>query len=355
MNCLSSIITRFPKKIQPWILSLNDDNIIHIMNNVNDIIEGGKFCTVETSSIIGLQGELQVEELLNKRYKVLNTSKKGKCGDFLIDIGCNILVEVKKYSKTVPSVEIEKFQRDIDGHSSIDGAIMISLSSKIVGKSKTIEISEHSTLNGKIPVIYLCLHGISTPEDLVYSCMDMFNCWNKCRTTIIDIPDKIEYIIDKINMSTDHLSNCRITISETQDIMNKQLNKIMQNVITSEVNIKEYICQFSNICIQENNSKNKSLNEHEIVDILEPDIKDILLLILGNNKIIINDNIIKCGNIVIKIGKNGNVLKVSMDVSNRLGGLPSITPIGPWSYTGKILTLQLKQNVQLIISLLLIG
>jgi hypothetical protein len=286
-----------------------------------------------------------VEEILKKKYSVINTAKKGKVGDFMINIGCNILVEVKKYSRPVPSNEIDKFVRDIESNSSIDGAIMISLSSKITGKSNSIELQTHTTIHGEIPTIYLNLSTCSCPEMIIYSCMDMFNCWTKYKNKDVTISDKIITIIDKINRNIDHLSQCRLIIHETQNHINKQFSKLLQAVMTAEIQIKESINNLKSMCSVEE-IEYSSLDFSKIK--IDDEYKNMVQTIIKTNNAVMYDNIIKCGNVTFKIGKTGKILKTEI-YTNELSEYPQ----GAWSFNGKTLVLQLNElNLPIIEKLL---
>lgn len=246
-NCLLSILHKFPKHKQEWISTLSDESIVNIFLMLSSVHVTEK--TMQQSSVIGINGETQIEEILKHYYKVQNTSKTGKCGDLIIDIGdCKVLVEVKKYSKTVPSTELEKFYRDIDANSSISSAIIISLTSKIVGKSRSIEISEHSTIHGKLPVIYLSLKGIDNPQIIIKTCMDMLRCFNQHRVKTINIYEKSAIAIEKINSQLDQLSLVRVLIDETHVMINKQMNKLTHNVMSAEINIKQHVNELFAMC-----------------------------------------------------------------------------------------------------------
>ena len=122
---MDTIIELMPPSLRSWAEHLSDDSIAHILTVVGSaslILNENKEDkkdepVVMASADIGLAGEREVEEILQERYRILNTAKSGKCGDFVITVnGIRILIEVKKYSKTVPSLEIDKFYRDIDSN-----------------------------------------------------------------------------------------------------------------------------------------------------------------------------------------------------------------------------------------------
>ena len=73
----------------------------------------------------------------------------------------SLLIDVKNYKTTVPSKEIEKFYRDIKLNSNINGGVLLSLQSKIVGFSKIIEFQDFSSDHGIIPVVFM---RSKTPE-----------------------------------------------------------------------------------------------------------------------------------------------------------------------------------------------
>lgn len=244
-NCLSSIIHKFPKNTREWASTLSDDSIITMLNTIKSVSDiKMERCEekIENSAKIGLSGEAFVESILKQHFKVINSAKQGKRGDLIVMTGMSrILSEVKNYSRTVPSTELEKFYRDIDSNASISGAIMISLSSKIVGKRRYIELEEYQATHGKISIIYLSLKDIETKDLLIASCVDMLNCFNSYKIKTISSKEKITRAVEKINSQLDNLSIIRTLINETNLMLNKQFGKMTNAVISAEVHIKQYI------------------------------------------------------------------------------------------------------------------
>ena len=346
VNCLHKLLNEFPPDVKAWVSSLTDSEIVKLINHIGHMPNVLHQPAEQTSAVIGLIGEKEVENILTKKYTVSNTAKKGKSGDLLVDTGgCLILVEVKKYTKSVPNTEIDKFYRDIEANASLAGGIMISLSSKIVGKTKTMELESYSTIHGKLPLIFISLKQGGCPESVIDSCIEMISYWSKHRSKIINVSDNISNAIDKINNNIDHLSQCRNLIYETQNIVNKQFSKLTQGIMAAEIQIKDSFNTLKSLCTVED-IEYKTLDLSSVL--IEESHKNMIQTVIYKKNAIIHNNIIKCQNITFKLGKTGKVLKVSIETENM-----SKIPVGVWSYTNKILNMPLNDhNLNIVESLM---
>ena len=363
---MESIIKLIPPNLQAWAHDLSDENIARILtvvgsassilnkdNRTND--EEKNEPVVMSSADIGLRGEQEVEEILQERYRILNTAKSGKCGDFVINVnGVRILIEVKKYSKTVPSIEVEKFYRDIDSNSSINGAIMISLTSRIVGISRTVEHT-HQCINGdNIPVIFLSLRDIDpvVAKTCVCSAVDILLAEIDSKNKYIDIGENIANVVDGIDRNLDFLSQCRLMIHETQSMFNKQLGKLMQQVLSAEINIKNSIIQLkAKVDIVELEKVPVKDLISELKPTLDTDKYNLLLKLLDGHRIVVS----KTGDMIqtddksfsIKVTKSNIKVIIPMNLNK------TINIDGSWAYSNKSLTIELtEKTLQTIIGLL---
>lgn len=97
-----------------------------------------------SSSMKGSHGETNFMELIHKHTSwrnVEDTSKTAHSGDMRCNIGevCT-LIEVKNYSKEVPTKEIVKFLRDMEENPTIPYGIFASLTTGITGKREDISM-----------------------------------------------------------------------------------------------------------------------------------------------------------------------------------------------------------------------
>lgn len=354
-----NFIKYIPDDLHEWALTLSENDIAFILTKVG--YASTSLLSVEkkekASAKIGLSGEKEVQDILQERYRLLNTAKSGKCGDFVITVnGIRILIEVKKYSKTVPGIEIDKFYRDIDSNTSIGGALMISLTSCIVGISKSIEHT-HQYVNGnKVPVVFLSLKDIpdQVAKECVCSAVDMLLCEVDSKYKCIDIDDDIVNAVNNIDQNLDYLSQCRLIIHETQSMFNKQLGKLLQQVLSAEINIKKSIDILkAKVDIVHVNDKDNDEAIKDIIASFDLSTSDHNMIYsvmeyMGNMVTTTKNSIInKDKTITIKFTKS----TIQVSIACKLNDTLSIG--GPWSYNGKVLTILLtEQTLQTILSLI---
>jgi hypothetical protein len=361
---MNSIIKHIPENLQGWAEKLTETDVANILTIVGSaslslIAEKSIILPVLASANIGLAGEQEVQNILQERYRILNTAKSGKCGDFVITVnGTRILVEVKKYSKTVPSIEIEKFYRDIDSNSSISGAIMISLTSKIVGITRSMEYT-HQYVNGyTVPVIFLSMKDIYDPligKECICSAVDILLTETESSNKCINIGESITHAINDIDQNLDFLSQCRLMIHETQTMFNKQLGKLMQQVLSAEINIKNSIKVLKSKVDVVGLDEIKCSIADALSDLkisLDTDKHNMLLKLLEGKTVSISKtkNIIQTSDKKISVKVTASTLNVSIIINLS----KSVDIDGEWSYNGKILTIELtEKTLQTIIDLII--
>jgi hypothetical protein len=305
--------------------------------------------STSASAVIGLTGEQEVFDLLSSKYEILNTAKTGKCADFIIVVGgVRILIEVKKYSKTIPSLEVAKFKRDIEANASQSAAIMISLTSKIVGMGNSAVTYEHHNVTGRdVPVAYLNLTGqpTSLSKNTICAIVDVLMADIKSRASYIDVADSILATINTIGVNLDCLSQCRLVVNETQSIMNKQFGKISQQIITAEVCIRNAV-----LCLKD------KVDVHELLDCadakcvrtvastagLSPEMTNIVLLLVEHVKepLSVSKTTLVTEDKKLSIAMKKTSVKVSVVMSME----KTITCHGKWTYNGKSITISLAPD-----------
>jgi hypothetical protein len=359
---MDSIIKIMPDCLRVWAEHLTTEDIARILTIVGSASTVETKCdlpeTVLASANIGLVGEQEVQQILQERYRILNTAKSGKCGDFVITVnGTRILVEVKKYSKTVPSLEIEKFYRDIDSNSSIGGAIMISLTSKIVGFNRSMEYT-HQYVNGNtVPVIFLSMREIGDPsvaKECICSAVDILLAEVESKNKYVNIEESIVCAVNEIDQNLDFLSQCRLMIHETQAMFNKQLGKLMQQVLSAEINIKNSIKTLKSkvdvVGLEETKCSIADTLSNLKVN-LDTDKYNMMLKLLDGRTVAVSKtkDIIQTGDKKMTVKVTASTIKVSIVMT--MSG--SIEIDGDWTYNGKILTIELtEKTLQTIINLL---
>jgi hypothetical protein len=225
------------------------------------------------SSDVGKLGESLFEEICQKlpiNYKIVNTSKSGHTGDFVIEFNkeCKLyrcLVDIKTYKSTVPKKEIDKFVNDMI-YGSYDSGLMISYKSKFVGISNSIYIDDRTLPYGKVPIMFLS----NLSETLITQCIEVL-----CTKMSVEIDSKtnltqIENSISFINTALCQSSTVRRLLSDLQTNTSNQIQRCQEQLIGCEVHVKQAIRQMKKEVIRLNgqgsasNTYEQSYNYPEI-------------------------------------------------------------------------------------------
>jgi hypothetical protein len=320
---------------------------------------------ITSAAKIGLEGEREVEEIMS-RYQILNTAKSGKCADLIIVVeGIKILIEVKKYKSSVPSAEVEKFYRDIEANVTVDAGMMVSLTSRITGYHSSI-----NRITGKsVPIILNCLHSMdkNTWTDVLHASVEVLCAEVTGKRSYVDIGDKITLAVADITSSVDLISQCRNTVHETNNVISKQMNHLMKNILEAEISIKTSIKMIQGQ-IQEQKVKPCTIDYSKIPIKYQNLLKVVISnLMLKNVSILANDKytLIVAKHISCNTPKNSNCATIKLYKSKAvcifdialheaytyISKLPS-----GWngvSYSKKILSIDLEpQSLQIIIELI---
>lgn len=356
----ASVIDRVAPPLKRWAAGLTAGDVASILSIVG---AAAPFAAVGTppqddgpsrfagpSACIGIQGEEEVQIILQERYKSTNTAKSGKCGDFVVTSagGVRVLVEVKKYSKTVPGTEVEKFYRDIDANGSIRGGVMISLTSQVVGVNRALDHSYQVVNGGRVPIVFLSLQGVGAApiaRECVYAAIDIVLAGVASSDSFVEIGEGIAATVDDIDRNLDYLSQSRLVIHETQAMFNKQLGKLLQQVIAAEINIKNSIRALrANIAVEVVAPANDSvaaLREVAAVFGLDPArerLLDVVVAAMGGVRVVKDIVAAVSGRASVKVAKT--VMRVTV-----LLAMERLTPMSEqWSYDGERLTVVLTER-----------
>jgi hypothetical protein len=203
--------------------------------------------TFGPAALIGQSGEQYVEKIYSENYEVDNTAKQGRAGDLLIrrkhhvpdPVETSLLIEVKKYTSSVPSAEVEKFYRDLTANSSIQGGVFISLQTKISGIPKPFHFTRSPSSQPVVFVQSMDPAVLELAAELVWAHIDS--------RSMID-----EQIYNKLSRKLTTLSDCisqlsmaRTFVTETRATMNKSLDRVYESIFTSEMQMQEAISGIS--------------------------------------------------------------------------------------------------------------
>ena len=337
------ILDQLPQDVSTWLSSLSQSEVVGIFSNAYGLLTDVK----KSSADIGISGERLVYGILTKRYTVSCTGKTSNTGDFIVIIdGMRFIIEVKKYSKSVPSAEIDKLYRDMECSTSVQGGVMISLTSRITSINKTMDHT-HQLINGHMtPVIFLTTYDISEVKNIeacIYAAIDILVAECKSKQRCIDIEGDISDTVYDISQHVDNLSRSRNIISETQSIINKQLMKLSLCITTAEVNIKNSINTLQSKIreTQVSHVDNKTI----INDLKIKDAKKITLLrrvVEGISMLSDSKNTLRSENkkLTIKIKTTSITVNIAMNID--ISAMPPLN--GEWTYSRKILGVELTEN-----------
>jgi len=201
----------------------------------------------KTAALIGQTGEQIVRDIYEKKYIVENVSKQGKTGDMWIKrpvtpehpIQHQILIEVKNYTSPVGTQEVDKFYRDLSANSSIVGGVFISLNTPITGFQNNF----HFTYRGDTPVVFISFtHFDKNANEIIMLAADLLWAFVDSRCIVDDqIFQKLSNKLTKLSDCLNNLSMCRTHITETRTILDKQMNKIYENVLSGEMQMRQII------------------------------------------------------------------------------------------------------------------
>jgi hypothetical protein len=218
----------------------------------------------QAPATLGIQGEDFLEHVLDTLdYETSNVAKKGKKGDFIITDGrSRVLVDVKNYSSTVPSAEIDKLIRDIEVNGSINGGMMISLGSNIAGRGR-FSIEEIIVSNRKVPVMYVRTNVEALIKE--YTRFMFHIASTKRKLMDIDGVDLMRQRLAEIADQMDAMSAASQCIQSTKATVAHALDKATMSIMLCENRVRD--------CI---NSIRSVIEEHHVEEKEEATLADVL-------------------------------------------------------------------------------
>jgi hypothetical protein len=250
-NCSKTIIdpnsSMFDKlrgnidKTMVGIESRISDNLINVKTSIDKLTESGN-----KSVLKGGMGERLIERIVKYNfpdYTIVNTSKETGSGDYMLNLpsGDAILFEIKNYKSPIPKKEIDKFKRDLTktGHKI---GIFISLYSGIVGK-KRFYIENY---NEKQKIIYIPCAGIDGIS-ITWSILLAKECLKLQMPPMSINRGKICELYDNFEGIYKNFCQLRYIISESKEVIEKQLSKLHQKTMELDIDIYKTLKHCSNI------------------------------------------------------------------------------------------------------------
>ena len=228
-----------------WIESLDVADLSAVLKTCSklpNMFQAVKYA--DSSAAIGKQGEKTFEQVcknLPSNYKVVNTTKSGKQGDFIISYKANnkiynCLVDVKNYKSTIPKKEVDKFYLDIES-GNYDAGLIISLGSKFVGIESAINIESHVFTYAELPCMFLSQIDIN----LIPNCIELLflriSSLEEKNASYCQITNTINYINSAVGTSV----MTRRLLEELTTQIHGTIHKCQENLLSMEIKIKQSI------------------------------------------------------------------------------------------------------------------
>ena len=195
------------------------------------------------SAVIGQHGEDYVLNILN--YDVDVTAKKAFSTDLVINSRYGIImIEVKNYTRTVPTKEIEKFRRDVSVNKNIIGGIFISIGSAITSKGL---ISFENLWTDQPLLIYLA----TDDKDIINDSVRLVENYVDKQMTKNLKKERLYTIFSAISDHNNQLLLATKLIAETKIVIIKNLDNVQQLVNTTEMNIRRLLRESSTVLLEQ--------------------------------------------------------------------------------------------------------
>ncbi len=217
-----------------WLDTLTNDELAGVLTKA--------YNTSNTvgSAEIGQRGEFRFElacRNLPINYKVVNTAMLGKQGDFIITFTdkkiYTCLVDIKNYRSTVPKNTIDKFMLDLEG-GNYDCGLLISVQSRIVGMTESINIVDKTLLTSNIPVMFVS----KLPDNILLTCIELL-----FKRVTINTSIQVDRSLVHINAALHQSANVRRLLTELNKTINSQLIDAQNMLMSMEIQTKQLLSQ----------------------------------------------------------------------------------------------------------------
>jgi len=236
------------------------------------------------SSVKGKVGEQEFDTLVSEYTSwgpLINTSKQSHATDRSCTIrNCETLIEIKKYSNTVPTKEVEKFYRDMEQHQNVPYGMFISLHSDICGKKSNGFFQIAWTPRSQLLVFVNSFYS-HTPEDILtfLDCCadiarDMYTLVQKSSDPSdisIQLQSRIEqgkiYIEKEIKRCSEFLCMIQNDKKHLTDVLQKQYTNYKYQIEQSKVALQSTLSILLDTC---NSPSEESIGPVDEVPTLVP-------------------------------------------------------------------------------------
>lgn len=228
------------------------------------------------SAAVGKKYELQLEEILMSKFQVINSTQIPHSGDFIVTSRefptHKIMVEAKKYTRAVPSSELQKFYSDLEKNTEIHSALFVSAGS-IGGIESSVHVTVYMCGLRRIPVIFLS--NIDHMADIILGSIDMlFECMraeknNPSMEALLEQTHEIWHELSHIHSACNELSRTRaLTIQAKQNLV-KQLDTVGDSLWHIESTFSKSLNQIRQILVSLNPDTNPCGDTYSISNVVD--------------------------------------------------------------------------------------
>jgi hypothetical protein len=214
-------------------------NISGLTGDFSDIVDYGLDNRHRPQPAIrGQIGEDYVESVLKRHFAVENVSRSPKSGDLSVMlVGHKIVVEVKNYANSVPTIGVEKFRRDLCT-TAASGGVFISLQSPIMRVTNDFTVLYEPVDERIIPCAYLVgnsENAIIVAVNMIISLIESHDYINstirECGTATTAAYDLVE--------KTGQLARVRQQMQIASAGFTDQITKSMSSIASAENGLRE--------------------------------------------------------------------------------------------------------------------
>lgn len=254
-----NVVDLLDMRTREWVMNLNPVDLSIILQSVYRIpgvmhslrsMTASPVAEAQCAAEIGKQGEVtfaKICQALPENYQVVNTAKQGKAGDFIIyytdgRIKKSCLVDIKKYTTTVPKKELDKFYEDLT-FGCYDAGLIISYTTKFSGIHDNIFMEQKDLSYGKIPIMYLA----NIPDDFIMHAIKIIMMKTIVSADREISSTKLESMLNYINSALAQSSMTRRTLSDLNNSVSSTIQKCQEQLVSLEIQVKRTINEISGL------------------------------------------------------------------------------------------------------------
>jgi hypothetical protein len=197
--------------------------------------------------------------VLSRKYAVRNNSKTARAGDLQLYIDdVKVLVEVKNYTRVVPSAELEKFTRDMSS-GLYYGGVFISLNTEIVGQRRGLYYEQcGDTL---LPITYI---SSDNDEVILMAAQTVVSAVAAQRHSVRELYNR-DFIAGEIRVMTEHLdtlSRAQSTLLDSIDSAGNVLRRGASGIAAAESNMRRTVANIRTEMFDQKLIKCDQIAEH---------------------------------------------------------------------------------------------